>query len=220
MPNLEVDSIFLEFGERRILTDIHLLCQTEKVCGLIGRNGAGKSCLMQIIFGSRTARYKSVRFDGRPETQAFKKPQLIRYLPQFRFLPPHIRVSAALLLFGLDVEALIGDFPEFSGRETLKTGHLSSGQVRLLESWLIVKSATQFVLLDEPFSYLMPIHVEKLKEIIHREKEKKGFLISDHQYRSVLEICDANYLLVEGKTHVVHNLEQLDALGYIHLFDR
>ncbi|MHC2993727.1 hypothetical protein OB13_19890, partial [Pontibacter sp. HJ8] len=70
---LEADSIQLEFDGRRILSDIHLKCETGGITGLLGRNGQGKSCLMKIIYGSLTCE-KSVRIDNRVQFEAFKRP--------------------------------------------------------------------------------------------------------------------------------------------------
>ena len=59
---LEADGIQLEFNGRKVLSDVYLKCETAKITGLLGRNGQGKSCLMNIIYGSLPSE-KSVRFD-------------------------------------------------------------------------------------------------------------------------------------------------------------
>jgi ABC-type sugar transport system ATPase subunit len=68
---LEADSIQLEFNGRRILSDIYLKCETGRITGLLGRNGEGKSCLMQIIYGTLACE-KSVRIDGVSALSAYK----------------------------------------------------------------------------------------------------------------------------------------------------
>jgi ABC-type lipopolysaccharide export system ATPase subunit len=71
------------------------------------------------------------------------------------------------------------------------------------------------VLLDEPFSYLAPILVERLKEIIVAEKKRKGIVITDHLYRDILDITDHLYLIQDGKSHVVRGPDELRLLGYL-----
>ena len=79
---LEVDSIQLEFGQRRILSDIYFKCETGSITGLLGRNGQGKTCLMNIVYGSMKASSKSVQFDNVSIYEAFKRSDLLNYLPQ------------------------------------------------------------------------------------------------------------------------------------------
>jgi ABC-type cobalamin/Fe3+-siderophores transport system ATPase subunit len=83
---LQADSIRLEFDGRVILSDIYIKCETGKITGLLGRNGQGKSCLMKIIYGDLSCE-KSVRFDNVSQYEAFKRPDLLLYLPQFNFIP-------------------------------------------------------------------------------------------------------------------------------------
>jgi lipopolysaccharide export system ATP-binding protein len=84
---MEADSIQLSFGQRRILSDIYIRCDTGMITGLLGRNGEGKSCLMNIMYGSMAAENSSVRFNGVYERCPLNKPELLAYLPQFRFIP-------------------------------------------------------------------------------------------------------------------------------------
>lgn len=81
---LEADSIQLEFNGRKILSDIYLKCETGTITGLLGRNGEGKSCLMQIIYGSLNCE-KSVRVDNLPQKNASRFPKTLLYLPQFNY---------------------------------------------------------------------------------------------------------------------------------------
>ena len=86
----EADGIMLEFGTRRILSSIYFKCETGKITGILGRNGQGKTCLMNIVYGSLNSESKSVRFDNISVFQAFKRPDLLTYLPQFNFIPSWI----------------------------------------------------------------------------------------------------------------------------------
>lgn len=70
-------------------------------------------------------------------------------------------------------------------------------------------------MLDEPFSQIMPVHVEKIKHILKKEKKNKGIIITDHLYEYVTEICDNLYVISNGKTYLTKELNDLKILGYI-----
>lgn len=148
---LEADSIMLSFGLRRILSDVYIKCETGKITGLLGRNGQGKSCLMNIICGSLDTESKSVRFDEQTIFKAYERPDLLLYLPQFHFIPKWLTLKRIFKDFNLDFSHLERVFPEFSSKYSSPFKHLSGGQKRLIEIYVIVKSKTQFVMLDEIF---------------------------------------------------------------------
>lgn len=211
---LETDSVQLEFGLRKILTDVYLKIETGHITGLLGRNGAGKTCLMNIIYGSLETYGRSVRLDGKAIFHAYKSPHILLYLPQFSFIPGRIKVSRVFKDFGLDYNLYEKHFPEFRNKWRSRLKDLSGGQRRLLEVYSIVKAGTQFVLLDEPFSHIMPVQVEKMKEILQEEKANKGILITDHLYQHITDISDSLYVLTNGKTCLTRDISELQTLGY------
>lgn len=212
---LEFDSFDLSFGVHKVLSSVFMQCETNEVTGLLGRNGSGKSCLMKIVFGSLQGAYKSVRIDGHPYTGSHVVKRRISYLPQHRFIPPFLKVREALKLYGIVEDDLCEVFPDFMHFMDLRSSQLSGGYGRLLEALLILKTPSWFSILDEPFSGLMPLHVEKLKEIIQMEKTRKGIIITDHMHRHIRSIADKLYVLSAGKTYLVKEEEQLVALGYL-----
>lgn len=212
---LEVDSIMLDFGLRQILTNVYLKCETGSISGLLGKNGEGKTCLMNIIYGSLPASGKSVRFDGTSIPQVFKKANLLTYLPQFNFTPVFLSLKRIFADYNLMYNEFENHFPEFIKRENTIIKNLSGGERRLIEVYVIIKSKSQFTMLDEPFSHLMPLQIEKIIEILKTEKMHKGFLITDHLYQNVLAICDDIYLLAEGKINLAKSLDDIKALKYI-----
>lgn len=213
---LEADSIQLQFGDRRVLSSVYLKCETGKITGLLGRNGQGKSCLMKIIYGTLACE-KSVRIDNQAQYEACKKPDLLRYLPQFNFIPKSLSVKRVFKDFELDFGAFAALFPEFGTQYRSPVGSLSGGGYRLVELYLIARSDSQFAILDEPFTHLGPLQIEKVKELLLTEKANKGFLVTDHMYRQVLDICDSLYVLADGKTHLIKIHEEIAALGYANL---
>ncbi|EJF08289.1 MULTISPECIES: hypothetical protein [Pontibacter] len=93
-------------------------------------------------------------------------------------------------------------------------GNLSGGERRLVEIYSVVKSVSQFAMLDEPFMHLNPIQIDKVKDFLVEEKQNKVLIITDHMFRHALDICDTLYLLTNGKTHLVSTPEEIEELGY------
>lgn len=213
---LEADSIQLEFKGRRILSDIYLKCETGKITGLLGRNGEGKTCLMKIIYGTLRTE-KSVRFDNVVQHEAFKKPGLILYLPQFNFIPKGLSLKRIFNDFNLEYSFFEKRFTEFSSRYKFSISDLSGGEHRLVELYIVVKSESYFALLDEPFTHLSPLQLENAKEFLLEEKKNKGLLITDHMFRHITDICDSLYVLTNGKAHLTKDINDLEKLGYAKL---
>lgn len=210
---LEADSIQLEFNGRKILSDIYLKSETGNITGLLGRNGEGKTCLLKIIYGSLTCD-KSVRFDNVPQTVPYKRPDLLLYLPQFNFIPKQLSLKRVFKDFELDYSVFENRFPEFVSKYTTAIGTLSGGELRLVELYVVLKTKSQFALIDEPFTHLNPIQIEKVKMLILEEKEKKGLIITDHLYQHIVDISENLYVLANGKTHLTRSMEDIETLCY------
>ncbi len=210
---LEADSIQLGFEGRRILSDIYLKCETGKIVGLLGRNGQGKSCLMKIIYGSLPCE-RSVRIDNLSQRKRFYRPGILLFLPQFNFIPKSLSLMKIFHQFEINYSDFEIIFPEFNGRYHTTIHDLSGGERRLVELYMIVKSNTYFAMLDEPFTHLNPLQIEKVKEILLEEKKNKGLLITDHMFKHVTDISDSLYLLKNGKTHLTKNMDDIETLGY------
>lgn len=210
---LEADGIQLDFGGRNILSGIYILCETGKITGLLGRNGAGKSCLMRVVFGALKCE-KSVRIDKHSYYEPFKHSGLLAYLPQFNFIPGSLSIKRVFDDFGLDFQAFTLLFPELVSAYKSQMKTLSGGERRIVEIYSIVKSRTLFALLDEPFTQVSPLQTEKLKALLIEEKKNKGILLTDHIYREVIDLSDNLYLLSNGRTHLIKDLSDIEAFGY------
>lgn len=196
---LEADGIRVLFDGRPVLTDIYLRVQTGQLVGLLGRNGSGKSTLLQTIFGARTVPDASVRVNGRRAVPAFQTPGLLNYLPQAPALPAALTIAQAARLLGVDTDAATANFPELRPQLSGRLDELSGGSARLLQALLLLHAPTAFSLFDEPFSGVMPLHVETLAREMQLLKLRKGLLITDHRYEAVLAACDVVYLLHQGR---------------------
>ena len=213
---LEADGIQLSFDGRVILSDIYLQCETGIITGLLGRNGSGKSCLMKIIYGSLPCE-RSVRFDSISQSEVFKRPDLLHYLPQFTFIPKGLTLQRIFNDFELEYSSFGKRFPEFASLYKSSVKSLSGGERRLVELYIIVKSKSQFAMLDEPFTHLSPIQIERAKELLIEEKGNKGILITDHLYQHVTGICDSIFVLSNGKTNLAKSIEDIETFGYVRL---
>jgi ABC-type multidrug transport system ATPase subunit len=214
---LEADGIELSFGLRKILSDVYLKCETGMITGLLGRNGQGKSCLMNVILGTLNSSSNSVRFNGNVIRNTHKKPGLVLYLPQFNFIPKSLTIKTVLNDFELAFDEFETIFPDFASRFDFKVSQLSGGQRRMLEIYIVVKAPSLFAMLDEPFTHLNPIQIDKVKAFLLAEKANKGLLITDHMYDHLLEVSDQVYLLKDGKTHLTNAVSDLESLGYVNL---
>jgi len=211
----EADGIQLSFGLRQILSDVYLKCDTGAVCGLLGRNGQGKSCLMNLIYGTMKGGSRSIRIDDHSVLDLHRHRDLMTFLPQFNFVPGSYRVAEVFGYFGQSFADFMQVFPEFKGKENVRFGQQSGGFRRLLKVYLVVHSASKFSMLDEPFSHIMPVHVESIQALITSKKATKGFLITDHLYQNIIDISDKLYILENGKVHAVASEEELKRFTYL-----
>ncbi len=91
---------------------------------------------------------------------------------------------------------------------------LSGGEQRIIEIYAILVSNTKFYMLDEPFSQVMPKHIDTIKKIIFNEKEKKGILITDHMFEHLIDICNEIYVINDGTTILTKDIGDIEKLGY------
>ena len=211
MDILETDSVELSFGEKKVIAGGYMKLEGGRIHALVGRNGFGKSSLMRVVFGSLQPQFKFTRYNNTPLPHPYKQPGLIRYLPQFDFVPKRLRLSAFLKFYNVSPDKLVACFPEMEGMMHVKLGALSGGQLRMVTSLAVILSPVKFVLLDEPFTHIMPLHVETLKSMIRAEAAAgKGFLITDHMYDHVLDLADAFYYMEWLVTRPVSREELLE----------
>lgn len=212
---LEIDNVELYFSNKRILNGVYLKAETGKVTGLLGSNGCGKTSLMSIIFGSLTPKYKLIRRNGKPVLKPLYLSNIIGFLPQHEFAPKNLKIKRLFKLMKVDWFEFIEMFDSFSFYWDSQIKTLSGGERRVLETYLILKSQKEIVLLDEPFSNIAPLYIEKFKALIQTEKEFKAIIISDHYFRDVIDSSDDLYLLKNGCTKLIQNLEELETYQYL-----
>lgn len=213
---LEVDSVRKEFGTKQVLTDISLRCKPGDIIGLLGRNGSGKSTLLKIIFGTLFTNYKFIRINNEILNQPYKTKNKIAYLNQDNFLPKNISVKQVVEIFSdeIDQKGFLKDEVLEKVSRT-RISNLSGGEARYLEVKLLLNMDTLFVLLDEPFNGISPLHIDLVKKMIKDKSSKKGIILTDHDYRNVLDVANRYYLLFDGGLKPVKTKQDLIEWGYV-----
>lgn len=213
---LHADSIVKSFGGRAILTDICLSCRTGEIVGLFGRNGCGKSTLLKIIFGSLKADYRFVRVGARQIRSVAGCAGLIKYMPQDNFLPGNMRLRRIITLFCTrEGAALLGEHDFVAPLLGARPHELSGGERRFFEVLLFIFSDARFVLLDEPFNGLSPLMAGEVKRLIRQESARKGFIVTDHSYRNILDVATRLALIHDGALRQIDDPSELRYWGYV-----
>ncbi|HET8735311.1 MAG TPA: ATP-binding cassette domain-containing protein [Pricia sp.] len=214
---LEIDNIELSFADRKILYGIYLKAETGKVTGILGRNGCGKTSLLRILFGSLKAKYGNIRIDGVHQNRKLYSIDCIAYLPQHQLLPDNLKLREAFRFFDVDWLNFSSLFTAFRAYEKDNAKSLSSGELRLVETYLILNSKKPVILLDEPFSFIAPVLVERMKDLIKQKQKESAIVMTDHFYRDILEVSDTVYFLKDGYSKLIHSTQELEEEGYLNL---
>ncbi|GLU44049.1 ATP-binding cassette domain-containing protein [Allomuricauda sp. NBRC 101325] len=212
---LEIDNIELSFDLKQILRGVYIHAESGKVTGILGRNGSGKTSLLNILFGCLQPKYKSIRVDGKFMKRPLYQQNQIAYLPQHKLLSENLKIITYFKLFHVDWDEFIHKFMHFEKLQNQPTNELSGGERRLLETYLVLNSNKNIILLDEPFSNLAPIYVSSIKELIDRKKANKIILITDHMYEEIVDLCDQLYFLKNGCSKLIDGKENLIKEGYL-----
>ncbi len=203
---------------RRVVRDVSIEVASGQVVGLLGPNGAGKTTCFYMIVGLVPCDGGSITLDDRPigRLPIHRRARLgLAYLPQeasvFRKLTVEENITAVLEL-QQDASGAPLDKAEIKRRldrliEELQIGHirsntalsLSGGERRRVEIARALANSPRFVLLDEPFAGVDPIAVLEIQRIVRFLKDRGiGVLITDHNVRETLGICDRAYIIRDG----------------------
>ena len=205
--------VHTHFGERHVVCGISLTITQGEIVGLLGPNGAGKTTTFYMVLGIIQPTSGGVFMDGEGigDWPLYERARLgLSYLPQESSVFKKLSVWDNLLLIlqytGLSpmevkerAEELMEDFGISHLRNSLAM-HLSGGERRRLEIARALIREPKFVLLDEPFAGIDPLAVDDIQGLIIRLKERNiGIIISDHNVRETLNICDRAYIVYEGR---------------------
>ena len=224
MATLIARHLAKSYKKRQVVRDVSLRIHSGQIVGLLGPNGAGKTTTFYMVVGLVRADHGQVLIDDLDVSHQPMHGRAragIGYLPQeasiFRKLTVTDNIMAILeTRKDLDAEgrrqALEGLLEEFHIthiRDSLGMS-LSGGERRRVEIARALASAPKFILLDEPFAGVDPISVGDIKQIIQHLKSKGiGVLITDHNVRETLDICETAYIVSEGRLIAEGNAEAI-----------
>ncbi|MDQ6471362.1 ATP-binding cassette domain-containing protein [Flavobacterium sp. LHD-80] len=213
---LEISGIQKRFGEKTILSDVFLKCETSEIIGLLGRNGSGKSTLLKIVAGLESVPDRCVRINSVSLNTKNVLLNEVSYLDQDQFIPKHFSVQKAISL-SIEKEERIAFCDDEFIKSLLKKKikHLSAGELRYLEIKMVLNNPSLFVLLDEPYNGLSPLMIEIINEMLKASLNKKGIIITDHNYHNVIKIANKLVLIKDGKTHQIKEKNELIEKGYL-----
>ena len=210
---LSVQGLRKRYKQREVVADFGLTLDAGEVVGLLGPNGAGKTTCFYMIVGLVSADAGKIELDGRDITAEpmYKRAKLgVGYLPQepsvFRKLTVADNIRLVLELRedldsdGIDKElASLLDELQISHVAEQLGASLSGGERRRCEIARALAAKPRLMLLDEPFAGVDPISVGEIQRIVKHHKNRGiGVLITDHNVRETLGICDRAYILNEG----------------------
>ena len=213
MSELAIENLKKTFKKRTVVQDVSLTIKSGEIVGLLGPNGAGKTTSFYMIVGLIPTDRGHISLDGvnLSKMPIHSRSKLgLSYLPQepsiFRKMTVAENILAILELQELTREKMNARLEELL--QELGISHirnnaaisLSGGERRRVEIARCLASDPTFILLDEPFAGIDPIAVIDIQKIIkYLAKKKIGILITDHNVRETLGICDRAYIVNQGK---------------------
>ncbi len=224
MASLAAKQLVKNYNKRNVVNGVSLHVNTGEIVGLLGPNGAGKTTSFYMMVGLIKADSGSILLDGQDITfyPMHSRAKLgIGYLPQeasvFRKLTVADNLRAVLQLradlsYGeveITVDQLLNELSISHLRNQIALG-LSGGERRRVEIARALASNPLFILLDEPFAGVDPLSVIDINQIIRHLKDRGiGILITEHNVRETLGICDRAYILNEGRVIAEGDAEEV-----------
>jgi len=214
MSRLVLENLVKTYGGKTVVDQVSLNVDQGRVTGLLGPNGAGKTTTFYMTVGMIRPEKGTVHLNGEDIT---RYPMYVRarkgigYLPQetsiFKKLTVRENITAILEVIekkdtDIDIHQKAESLMEELGILTLagqKAASLSGGERRRLEISRVLATDPLFILLDEPFAGIDPLAVIDIQQIISQLTDKGiGILISDHNVRETLGVCDTAYIMSQG----------------------
>ena len=213
MTTLMLENLVKVYDKKRVLDSVSLTIEKSQVVGLLGPNGAGKTTTFYLTIGIIKPDQGNVFLDGENITNCpmyMRARKGIGYLPQeasvFRKLTVKQNILAILEILPIpkssqeDRANMLLDELGIKHLANQRANSLSGGERRRLEISRALATNPSFMLLDEPFAGIDPLAVIDIKNIIGQLKKRGiGVVISDHNVRETLEVCDKAYILNNGK---------------------
>jgi lipopolysaccharide export system ATP-binding protein len=219
MVKLEAKGLSKVYANRTVVNKVDIQINQGEVVGLLGPNGAGKTTTFYIIVGLVWPDSGNIYLNGEDISKCpmyIRARKGINYLPQepsiFRKLTVEENIMAILETLDLSAEERKIRLEELLGELDLhhlaksRAYSLSGGERRRVEITRALVTSPKYILLDEPFAGIDPLAVADIQKIIYKLKSKNiGIVISDHNVRETLSVCDRAYIINEGTVLVEGN---------------
>jgi ABC-type multidrug transport system ATPase subunit len=212
---LEVSGLYYGVKGKEILSGVYLSIEVNEIVGLFGRNGSGKSTFMDVVFGLKKADFIDLRLNGNKiNVNNYPRP-FIGYLPQDGYLPPSVSLKSVFEWFEIDDKNILRILDVLDQPSSTRVKSLSLGQKKIFELLILLYSKITFLLLDEPFSGLSPLNIEKVVLAIAENNLRKGILITDHQYQTVLDISNRACVIENGSIKLLAQKDDVLNTSYL-----
>jgi lipopolysaccharide export system ATP-binding protein len=224
MPTLSTSGLIKSYKRRKVVRNVSIRISSQEVVGLLGPNGAGKTTTFYMCVGLVAPDQGKILLNDEDITRLpmyHRARKGLGYLPQepsvFRKLTVEDNIDAILETLPFSsknerkarLEELLAELGLTKVRKSLALS-LSGGERRRVEITRALARSPQFVLLDEPFAGVDPIAIRDIQEIISSLKNRGiGVLITDHNVRETLGICDRAYIMVDGQVLVEGTSEEI-----------
>ena len=210
---LEAKGLVKIYNGKRVVNQIDMTLSRHEIVGLLGPNGAGKTTTFYMMIGLTKPDEGSVHLDGQDITQDpmyLRARKGINYLAQEPSIFRRLTVEENLLAIMESIDIPSHEIKERCGNllselnirhlAKQKASSLSGGERRRLEITRALVMEPRFMLLDEPFAGIDPLALNDIKQIIRQLKERGiGIIISDHNVRETLDVCDCAYCISQGE---------------------
>ncbi|MFT6289409.1 MAG: lipopolysaccharide export system ATP-binding protein [Alcanivorax sp.] len=224
MAQLKASNLAKAYRGREVVKDVSLELESGQVVGLLGPNGAGKTTCFYMIVGIIAADRGRIEINGEDITAL---PMHERARRGIGYLPQEASIFRKLTV-GDNISAILETRPDLNRHQRLQlcdqlleefhVGHLknslgqslSGGERRRIEIARALATEPDFILLDEPFAGVDPISVNDIKQIIkHLQSRGIGVLITDHNVRDTLDICERAFIVGEGHIIAAGNADEV-----------
>ncbi|EFP97939.1 LPS export ABC transporter ATP-binding protein [Vibrio caribbeanicus] len=213
MAILKAEHLAKTYGDRKVVTDVSIQVESGQIVGLLGPNGAGKTTSFYMIVGLVARDEGAITIDGKDISilpMHSRSRMGIGYLPQEASIFRKLSVEDNIMAVLETREELTIEQRQDKMQDLLEEFHiqhirhstgmsLSGGERRRVEIARALAANPQFILLDEPFAGVDPISVIDIKKIIEHLRDRGlGVLITDHNVRETLDVCEKAYIVSQG----------------------
>ena len=208
---LDIQSIDVNIGATPILRGVTLEVPSGSMCGLIGRNGAGKTTFMRAVMGALQSKTGAIDFDGQNlrDAPAYRRAHIgIGFMPEDRRLVPQLTAEENILLptWTIDIEGaedrlawiykLMPEVEEFRNRGATE---LSGGQQKFVAFARALMVGTKLLMLDEPSEGIAPVFAQRMVEIMTSLKEEgESVLVAESNDKHIKDLLDKTYVIERG----------------------